>query len=227
MMKMPHGLLLAASLALGMTSAANAYTIVDEGLINSGIAFTIGDKHFDHFFAGTPTVLGNGSITPINATHVYGLVPSNSGELIGIRFGIAGTATNSAFVDEKFSYEVSVIGPLLITGILAKTDLQATGSQIFGSIGVASLTETAVATGDALLLHALQPNGLLSLSTWVPSTRVIKDLQLIAVNGGTAGVNFIDQYFKQNDVPEPGSIALLCAAGMGGFAMLSRRKARK
>lgn len=201
---------LAAALLGGALSLLAVGTASATPINTAGLSITVGDKTFSNF---TCNIIGGGLFGPATCGTID--VTGIATDPLGLRFQSGFAATSNSNVDVLLGYKVTVNNP---SQKINAIDLLFNGS--FFGLAVTSVTETAF-SGATPVGQVSVSNPPLKLFDTMPLTgafstlNIMKDILLLAGNGGLGTISFIDQRFHQ--VPEPGTLALvgLVLVGLG------------
>ncbi|MFI4861428.1 MAG: PEP-CTERM sorting domain-containing protein [Phycisphaerales bacterium JB063] len=212
---------IAASAVAGSAAAGPISSPVSLGdLITTGGSVLVGDKLFSNF-----DYVGNGDMPDASAVMVAELV--DGGGNYGIQFqGAFQDLAGGGASDALITFDVTVLDPSFqISSVLLAGDLAVVNGSGGGSFGGVTETFLPGNVSDTLSIFTgtagTQLSDLVTFAQPVSTLSVQKDIILFAQDGDADAVTLstIDQSFEQ--IPEPGSLALL---GLGALAMFHRRR---
>ena len=177
----------------------------------SGDTITVGDKVFADF-----TYLATGDVPAADFVNVQGIIDCDGN--YGIRFqGAFNDLPGGGGSDALIGFKVSVAAgaPYLIN------DVHLAGNpDVLGGIGLASVTETFVPTGNPTLSIFSDGTNMVQtdwadLNEPVMMLQVQKDINLVAGAGSSgATLSFVDQTFSQILIPEPSTGLMLAMVAL-------------
>jgi hypothetical protein len=215
--------LLAAGALIGVgTQTAQAVTLAD--LLAPGAFLDQGDKRFHNF-----SYLAVGDMPTANLINVVGI--NDIFGNFGIRFqGAFADNIGGGASDALIGFQVTVLDPLMRI-----TDAHIFGNpSVIGGDGLMAVTESFPGQGPPTIdifdivtngVHNSQADDMRFFNPGVTTLTVLKDIFANSITG-VATLSVIDQSFSQTGVPEPGTMAMLCGLGVGGSAVLFRRRRR-
>lgn len=211
----------AAVFAVFAFTSANAASVSLDTLLAGG-TFTSGDKTISdvsYTAVGNMPAASNIIVTSVEDGGNYGF------RFNGGFFDLGGDNTAS---DAFIEFTVTVNDPSMeIVGAI----LQGNPAVVGTGNGIAQITETFLptVTNAQLEIHDLHPGGFVGLDSLTfanghKTLTVQKDILLNAEDNAVATLSFFDQYFVQQQVPEPASAGLMSFGLLGLLAAKRRRR---